>query len=681
MSSAAEACGKPYNLNMGGTANVGQLNMKEPYPVPKFISLGQVGQYQCLYDDSPDPGPDPPWFTLGPSLAWESSNAAYLPNVINLDRYITSAGNMSDILGSQGAELDDTLVAGEAVFNAGHPGDTWSDFLTRAQSKVSWLWGSLRDGGCGIVKVSPTQVKFIGAYGVYNNEAGTDERIAATQTNSPFNIADIQNTCLCVYYDKERGTFADAISVIYPIGSEVTYVTNPTTFITSPGNIIYGLNYGSLSDVIDNSVVDFGDGHVPNTCIQVGSVASPYGGGPYDIFWPNTVIDVPGYAQTWGSADTGLGENQYERGDGTGDNDGEGDYNVDSDDIDGVGDDMFTVDAQSCGFVTVYEPDKATLQSFASWLYGTVPTTYESFLDQIKKLQLNPMNGIISLNISHFGAATTGAEPLGFYGQDSGISAPVVTKLTHVKDCGSVDINETISGWLSYNDNVKLKAYLPYCGTFDLSTNWIMGRGKITLKYVIDVLTGACVAELEFKRDKRFGIGEEDSYSAPMYRFTGNVFQQVPISAVDYSGIIQGQLGLAAAAGSFASGNMIGGLSGAYNSMTAHPSVSTIGSPGASYGYMSDQTPYLIYEFPCYNMPDSYENYYGQPIYDFKNIGSCKGLIFIDGDTFWSSDVDRGDFIDITSEEEELLKQAVSEGLYMPRTIEDNNRKNYDPTA
>ena len=115
--------------------------------------------------------------------------------------------------------------------------------------------------------------------------------------------------------------------------------------------------------------------------------------------------------------------------------------------------------------------------------------------------------------------------------------------------------------------------------------------------------------------------------------------------------------------------------------MTAHPTVSTVGNAGASYGYMSDQVPYLIYEFPCYNMPDQYAAYYGEPIYDFKIIGSCRGLIFIDQNTFWATDPDGNDFIDMTGEEEELLKQAVAEGLYMPNTTEDFNRKNYDPTA
>ena len=86
-------------------------------------------------------------------------------------------------------------------------------------------------------------------------------------------------------------------------------------------------------------------------------------------------------------------------------------------------------------------------------------------------------------------------------------------------------------------------------------------------------------------------------------------------------------------------------------------------------------------EYPCYNMPDNYSGYYGEPIYDYRVIGDCKGLIYVDKDTFWGTDPDRADFIDMTSEEEELLKQAVQEGLYMPRTNTDFSRKYYDPNA
>lgn len=667
MSSAKEWAGQIVSLNMGGSAQVGQIDFEEPRPVPSWLPVGGVlTQYGTFYTDGQD------YFGMYAGCgAWNESTAT--PNALNLVRYVAAAGTLAEI--GEGT-IWQVLENGEATYNANHS-DTWDDFLTRVQSKVSWLWGSLRDGGCGMVKANNTQVCFIGTYGVYNNEAGTDERICATQSIN-YTYADFANECvLAVYYNKNSDAWYNSVDIVCPTGSQATFFNYPVEDIVWPiTSIVWSINRGGISATLDRTMKPFGDGRVHNVIFDLNTVSSPYSS-QKPIYYPGREITLSGYSQTWGSDETGLGENQYERGGDSGDKDGNGDYDLSSDDIDGVDEDMFTVDAQSCGFVTVYKPDKATLQNFAAWLYGTLPTSYGSFLDNIKKLQLNPMDGIISLNISHFSAATSGSEPISFYGQPSGYSAPIVSSLTHVKNCGTIDVSELISGWLSYNDNVKLKAYLPYCGTFDLSTNLLMG-GQLTLKYIIDVLTGACVAEIECSRSSRNGI-EEDSYKAPIYRFTGNVFQQVPISAVDYSGIIQGQLGLAAGAASIASGNVIGGVNAAFNAMTAHPTVSTIGNAGASYGYMSDQVPYLIYEFPCYNMPDQYAAYYGEPIYDFKIIGSCRGLIYVDQNTFWATDPDRNDFIDMTAEEEELLKQAVAEGLYMPKTSEDINRRNYDP--
>lgn len=673
MSEARDYIGNPISLNMGGTANVGQLTFEEPSPMPSWLPVGgELTQYIAgiIYPDE-TPGGMP-----AGCGSWQYGTSK--PNSLNLLRYVSAAGNMSTITDTTYNNLAAILGLGEQNYNANHT-DTWSDFLIRAQSNIAWLWGSLRDGGCGMVKVNNTQVCFISTYGVYDNAARNDERIAATQSIN-HTYADFANECvMAVYYNKQSDSYGGWIDLICPTGNQCTFYSGPREHLFWPVmGIAWDVNYGGIGATLNNGITTFGTGSVPNIIINLNSIRSPYTS-EIQIYKPGTTIVMEGYTLVEGSDDVGLGENQYDRGGDAGDKSGNGDYDLSSDDVDGIDDNMFTVDAQSCGFVTVYKPGKTVLQDFAAWLYGTLPTSYGAFLDQIKKLQLNPMDGIISLNISHFSAPTSGSESIGFYGQDSGYSAPIVTKLTHVKDCGTVDVSELISGWLSYNDNVKLKAYIPYCGTFDLSTNLLMA-GKLRLKYAIDVLTGACVAEIEAERASRNGI-EEDSYKAPLYRFTGNVFQQIPISAVDYSGIIQGQLGLAAGAASIASGNVIGGVNAAFNAMTAHPTVSTIGNAGATYGYMSDQVPFLMYEFPCYNMPEQYAAYYGEPIYDFKIIGNCRGLIFIDQNTFWATDPDGNDFIDMTAEEEELLKQAVAEGLYMPRTNEDMQRKNYDPTA
>ena len=225
---------------------------------------------------------------------------------------------------------------------------------------------------------------------------------------------------------------------------------------------------------------------------------------------------------------------------------------------------------------------------------------------------------------------------------------------------------------MSYNSQTKIKVFLPYCGTFTLDTNPVTG-GSLGLKYIIDVLSGACVAELTVKRS-RSNIFEDPDLDAPIYRFTGNIFQQVPISAVDYSGIIQGQLGLAAGVASMATGNVLGGVTGVVNSMMARPNVETVGSCGSSYGYMGSQEPFVIIEYPCYNMPSKYNNFYGQPIYVLKQLNSCDGTTFVDPGTLWT---DKFDWI--TAEEEEMLRQITDTGaIYIDHTAA---YYNYDPES
>ena len=676
MSSAREYAGKVINLNMGGTAQVGQCTFEQPTQVPKFINIGSssIGQYGLGMFDGVT------YFNFPAAMAsWSTGDDVALPNIVDLTRYITKSKTTFAASG-----FWSTCENGEQTYNANHS-DTWEDFCAKAQSDIVWIWGAFREGGCGIVRVNNTQVKFIGTYGVYNNEAGNNERICCTET-IPYTIADVTSGCLAVFYNYQRDGWSENVNFISPIGSQVQTAEDPAIRTEFPTHIIYnGYRYRDMADTLNGSKVPFGDGTVPYMTFQLNSVHSPYAG-QQPIYYPGRTITLAGYSLEYGSADNGTEGNEYIRGGDSGNNNGNGDYNTDSDPIDPTDESQFSVDAQSCGFVTVYKPEKATLQSFASWLYGTLPTTYGSFLDNIKKLQLNPMDGIISLNISHFSAPTGGLEPIGFYGQPSGIDAQIVSKLTHVVKCGTIHINEFASGWMSYNDLTKIRAYLPYCGEYSLPTNLCMGS-NLELRYIIDVLSGACVAEITVHRSAR-GLRGDADINAPTFKFTGNIFQQVPISAVDYSGIIQGQLGLLSSAASFVSGAatgnfgaMVGGISGAANSITAHPSVETIGSCGASYGYMSCQYPFITQEYPLYNMPESYEKYYGEPIYDYKVIGDCVGLIYVDQDTFWGTDPDRADFIDMTSEEEELLKQAVREGLYMPRTTEDKNRQYYDPNS
>ena len=654
MAAANTYVGMSKELNRGGSMGIGQLDYVEPKPMPSFLPVGgTLTQRVAQYTDGVDT------FSLPESCgAWNSE--VDLPNVVNLVSYVAAAGYYNAVVAD--GTIVDTLTAGKDTYNANHT-DTWDDFIERATSNISWLWGSLTEGGCGMIRVSSTQVKFIGTYGVYSNDSG-DDKIAATETG-PYTYSTFANGCIAaVFYYKNNDSWSGTIDLVAPTASQVEIYDSPydDTLVPYVPNITWYKTYGSLEDTLDNTKNNsWGTPSVYNTLIDLTSVTSPYNI-PISIYAPDTVISDAGYFLDYGGPDTGNEDSPYERGGDAGADKGDGDYDTSSDKVPGTEQSQFPVDAQSCGFVTVYEPSKSELQDFASWLYGDLPTTYGTFLDTIKKLQLNPMDGIISLNMAHYAAPTAGVEPINFYGQASGFSAPIVTNLTHVVDCGSVHVHEFAGGWMSYNDLTKIKVFLPYCGMFSLSTNEVMGA-NLNLKYIIDVLTGACVSEIQVIRGER-SMGGDSSLDAPLYRFTGNIFQQVPISAVDYSGIIQGQLGLASGIASVVSGGAAGVgslVSGFTGAMMSHPNVERVGSCGASYGYMGSQIPFLMQEYPLYNMPNRYNNYYGAPLYDYKKLMYCDGYTEVDPGTLWA---DHLDFI--TEEEEQMLKQICdSGGIYI----------------
>ena len=87
---------------------------------------------------------------------------------------------------------------------------------------------------------------------------------------------------------------------------------------------------------------------------------------------------------------------------------------------------------------------------------------------------------------------------------------------------------------------------------------------------------------------------------------------------------------------------------------------------------MGCQQPFLIQEYPTYNMPSNYNNYYGAPIFDFYS-----SLHYVDGytliDSIWMDAFDQ-----ITSEEEDMLKQICSSGIYIDHSSE---YEEYNPKA
>lgn len=674
---ARNLIGKTYKLNRGGSAIVGQLNTSPPFDPPQYIPTGSwnLAPYSLLYVDNTLDPPDVRTMNLNSTFAVDNN---FIPNVVSLIDYAVSAPLYSATVGTVIADysgLDDYLVNGATHDNL----ETWNSTLDLIDNSFQWIWGNVRNGGCAMIKYDANNILVLSTSGLYKNEAG-DEKISA-YIDAPHPIGFYESGFLAVTYGTSTDTYDYCISFVSGHNQGVPgtpYIYKDPEATGIPNDVlVWQGNVGTIADSLDTSKSNFNSYLCNNTLTSSNSTTI---GSAFRILYLPVELDLDDWYLSAGTGPDNATIETQANGGSAGNNNGDPDFDNSSDEVDFPDDSQFTVDAQSSGFVTVFKPDKTTVQDFASWLYGDLPTNFSTWLDAIAKLQKNPMDSIISLNLAHFDAKTSGSEPITFFGKSSGYSAPVVSGLVQSLDCGYLTsrdgtIHEYSGNFLDYMKS-KISIVVPYCGTYSLNPQEVMG-GYPHLKYYIDLLSGACIAMLKITRN-RGHVDSDPSLDAILHTFTGNIFQQIPVTAVDYSNIIKSQLGLAAGVAATASGNVIGGVQSVVNNLMSSPGVERVGSIGSSYGYMGPQKPYIIQEYPWYNWPNSpngkssYDNYYGRPLYDWGVLDGYDGYTEIDPGTLWT---DKFDWI--TSEEEQMIKQIVgSGGIYIDHTSEFYN---YDP--
>ena len=262
----------------------------------------------------------------------------------------------------------------------------------------------------------------------------------------------------------------------------------------------------------------------------------------------------------------------------------------------------------------IYNPTLAQINSFGAWLWS------DNFVDQIKKLFNDPMQAIIGLHKVYATPATGGAQTIKVGYLDSGVSAKVVSNQYTTIDCGTVRLSEQFHNVFDYSPYTEVSLYLPFIGIVNINVADVM-RSSIHIVYHVDVLSGACLAEVKITRDSAGGT---------LYQYAGNASVTLPISSGSYMGIVSAVAGVAGGiAGTIASGGsalpLIASSAGAM--FNAHTRVEHSGGFSGNAGAMGGKIPYLIISRPQTEMADGFENYIGYPSNFTATIGSCTGFI------------------------------------------------------
>lgn len=295
---------------------------------------------------------------------------------------------------------------------------------------------------------------------------------------------------------------------------------------------------------------------------------------------------------------------------------------------------------------------------FTNVLFSTDTSVKDAILEGTQLFgtnQINAINGCMYLPISDISdIASVSSVNKCFIGTyEAPITANRVVANDKMINCGSAPFNETYGDYRDYEPYCKLGVLLPYIGYRELSISRYINK-TVSLKYAVDVTTGACTAYLY-------------SNNVIMDSFDGTMGVQRPLTAVNQqaqvSAVINGILGtttqaaktvgtagtaaIGAAALSGASGasqalNMGGQLAGSgigggvpgtilsgYNTLQAalDPPMSTRGAYSGVLGQFANQYPYFIFSWLKTSKPANEIETVGLPSNAGGTVGSFGGYL------------------------------------------------------
>jgi hypothetical protein len=263
----------------------------------------------------------------------------------------------------------------------------------------------------------------------------------------------------------------------------------------------------------------------------------------------------------------------------------------------------------------IWNPTQGEIDSLGAWLWSS------QFIDQLLKMFSNPMEAIISLHKVFVSPTIGGRDDITIGYLNSGVNSNFVSGQYVTVNCGSVSLSEFYQNVFDYPPFTEVNLYLPFVGIVKLDTSDVM-RGSVSVIYHVDVVTGACLAEVNVTRDSSGGI---------IYTYTGNCAVQYPLSSGSYMGVVTSAVGLAAGAvATYATGGATLPFllrHGTSALSSAKTNVQRSGSFSANAGAMGCKKPYFIISRPQSNLANNFNMFVGKPANFTTKIGACTGFI------------------------------------------------------
>lgn len=557
-----------------------------------------------------------------------------MPSMFNAEADAIEAIKKARSSGHNRDEINGALNNLEVPFpDFNNPPQELLDKLEVLESCCVWLWGSFFEGGCAIVGINDNSVTTILiSHGVYKDV--NNNYVVKTGGGGYRQYVEAYQECVVVFRG-EDGTLnilngrddtstyplrefvetAPFIGSYYDLGNKAKSLNALGTTRASV-SIIEEPQYAHLILMQfddDNSYGAMGD---PNGWID--DVTVPFEG----------LTKISG---NW--MGTGELEPQPDP-EGTDEQGGNPIYLPTTDNSGETEESQFDVDGINSGLISIFNPTQDEIRQFCNFLFSGITEDISAFF---KRLMSNPLDYVISLSMVHYTPAVKNTAEIKFGGVGSGVVSNLVAREIQIIECGTWECVGQFDTWLDYSNMTSAKIHLPYCGVFDLDVDLIM-NSIISLKYIIDNLTGSCVAQLTITHTPKFQ--DDRDIKGTRYEFTGNVFKPMPLSASDYRSAIQGILTAIGGVGAIASGNPISGITSiASGVMSIKPNIQHASKADSNFGYLSNQNAFIEVIRPNPSIPTNQPYRVGYPTNKWLKLGDCSGLTIVTSGTFNANNI------------------------------------------
>lgn len=466
-------------------------------------------------------------------------------------------------------------------------------------------------------------------------------------------------TCQSFYYDNNKvvGNFHSQYNwgdpsivpwVIYIDENDHPYIWNFTGRTSVP--IIMSAN-GEDPGFADVNLTTFPISIIPPD-LPVYAEASQTG-----TMQPDTSLTITDYV--FNRRSISDDDDPYEEGGYSEPGGGDGDWDSSGEGDPFTGDMTGVMTGMDTGFFTLYRPSSAELRNLAGYLWSN------SFdLDIFKKLFNNPMDLFLTLNMLPVQVPAGQQKEVGFGLISTGVMMTTAADRYYTKVFGPKLIKKRFGNYMDFSPYSKFDLYLPYIGVVSIDSDDIMNH-YMEIVYVIDVLSGACVAGINKWPASSGSIRPINATCIGVY--SGNAATQLPITGSDYSTLLTGIFSavsgtIAGALSGGSTGAVAGGLAAASSAVVneSKPQISKGGTTSGVHGWINKQHPCLIKSYPKQCIPALQHSEQGFPCYvgnENSPIRKEKGFVKVAEIHLQS--------VRATSDELAEIESLLKEGVYV----------------